>query len=68
LKASSPKGVIRFIARTRRTDWLKLKLDKSQEFVIGGYHPSSGSVIDQGEGVEGEGVGECSRNGSAVGG
>ena len=30
-------------ASTRSTDWLKLKLEQSQECVIGGYHPASGS-------------------------
>jgi bifunctional non-homologous end joining protein LigD len=28
---------------TRSTDWLKLKLEQSQEFVIGGYNPNAGS-------------------------
>src|SRR3954452_23503381 len=30
-------------AGTRVTTWLKLKLNKSQEFVIGGYKPAAGS-------------------------
>jgi len=30
-------------AGTRVNSWLKLKLDKSQEFVIGGYKPKAGS-------------------------
>ncbi|HVF70943.1 MAG TPA: non-homologous end-joining DNA ligase [Chthoniobacterales bacterium] len=30
-------------AGTRLTTWLKLKLNKSQEFVIGGYKPDAGS-------------------------
>jgi bifunctional non-homologous end joining protein LigD len=30
-------------AGTRVTTWLKLKIDKSQEFVIGGYKPDAGS-------------------------
>ena len=30
--------------RTRSIDWLKLKLEQSQEFVIGGYNPTPGSV------------------------
>jgi ATP-dependent DNA ligase len=28
---------------TRSTDWLKLKLEQSQEFVIAGYNPNAGS-------------------------
>jgi bifunctional non-homologous end joining protein LigD len=30
-------------ANTRSNTWLKLKLEQSQEFVIGGYNPDSGS-------------------------
>jgi bifunctional non-homologous end joining protein LigD len=30
-------------ASTRSNNWLKLKLEQSQEFVIGGYNPDSGS-------------------------
>ena len=34
----------RYIAGTRANDWLKLKLDRQQEFVIGGYRPGAHGV------------------------
>ena len=34
----------RYTRGDRSASWLKLELDKQQEFVIGGYRPSGGSV------------------------
>ena len=45
IKQAGLEGVIakrltsKYEARTRSTDWLKLKLGHAQEFVIGGYNP-----------------------------
>ena len=49
VKAAGLEGVVAkkpdslYRAGTRVTSWLKLKLNKSQEFVIGGYKPEPGS-------------------------
>ena len=49
VKAAGLEGVVAkrrdslYRAGTRVTTWLKLKLNKSQEFVVGGYKPDGGS-------------------------
>ena len=49
IEAAGLEGVVAkrrdslYRAGTRVTTWLKLKLDKAQEFVIGGYKPDAGS-------------------------
>ena len=50
VKAAGLEGIIAkkrdsvYRAGTRMTAWLKFKLNKGQEFVIGGYKPEGGSV------------------------
>jgi bifunctional non-homologous end joining protein LigD len=49
VRAAGLEGVIAkqrdspYRAGTRVTSWLKFKIDKAQEFVIGGYKPDAGS-------------------------
>jgi bifunctional non-homologous end joining protein LigD len=49
IRAAGLEGVIAkerdslYRAGTRVTSWLKFKIDKAQEFVIGGYKPDAGS-------------------------
>jgi bifunctional non-homologous end joining protein LigD len=49
IRAAGLEGVVAkqrdslYRAGTRVTTWLKFKIDKSQEFVIGGYKPDAGS-------------------------
>jgi bifunctional non-homologous end joining protein LigD len=49
IRSAGLEGVVakrrdsKYRAGTRVTSWLKLKIDKSQEFVLGGYKPDVGS-------------------------